>query len=122
MMVSGTRELAMKIETRTVDDVLVVDMSGKLDSLASGEAGDRMVEIAQGESRWVLLNLEKLEFLTSAGVRAILRGAALLKGRRGELKICNPRGGIRDVLKNSGFDSLIKIYDSEKDAVSAFLA
>ena len=51
----------MKIETRNVYDVLVVDMSGTLDSTSSGEAGDRIVDIAKGEHRRVLLNLEKLE-------------------------------------------------------------
>jgi hypothetical protein len=34
----------MEIETRKVHDVLVVDMSGTLDSTSSGEAGDRIVD------------------------------------------------------------------------------
>jgi hypothetical protein len=34
----------MKIETRKVYDVLVVDLSGRLDSHSSGDAGDRIVE------------------------------------------------------------------------------
>jgi hypothetical protein len=41
----------MKIETRSVYDVLVVDMSGRLDSMSSGDAGDRIVEIARGEHK-----------------------------------------------------------------------
>ena len=35
----------MKIETRSVYDVLVVDMSGRLDSMSSGDAGDRIVPV-----------------------------------------------------------------------------
>jgi anti-sigma B factor antagonist len=112
----------MKIETRKVYDVLVVDMSGRLDSHSSGDAGDRIVEIAQGEDKRVLLNLENLEYVTSAGLRVILRGAKLLEGHRGELKICNAGDGVRTVLETSGFNSLIKIYDTEKEAFSAFLA
>jgi anti-sigma B factor antagonist len=112
----------MKIETRKVYDVLVVDMSGRLDSHSSGDAGDRIVEIAQGEDKRVLLNLAKLDYVTSAGLRVILRGAKLLEGRRGELKICNARDGVRTVLETSGFHSLIKVYDTEKEAYAAFLA
>jgi anti-anti-sigma regulatory factor len=48
----------MKIETRKIHDVLVVDMSGSLDSTSSGEAGDRIVNIAKGEHKRVLLNLQ----------------------------------------------------------------
>jgi len=112
----------MKFETRMVYEVLVVDMSGRLDSISSGDAGDRIMNIVQGENKRVLLNLEKVDFVSSAGLRVIIRGAKMLKGRRGELKLCNPRSDVRSVLETSGFYSLIKIYDTEKEAVSAFLA
>jgi len=116
------RELAMKIETRTVYEVLVVDMSGRLDSTSSGDAGDCIVDIAKGAHKRVLLNLAKLEYVSSAGLRVILRGAKLLQVNRGELKICNASGLVRNVLETSGFSSLIKVYDTEQEAFSAFLA
>jgi anti-anti-sigma factor len=112
----------MNIETRKVYDVLVVDMSGRLDTHSSGDAGDRMVKIAQGDDKRVLLNLEKLDYVSSAGLRVILRGAKLLQNSLGELKICNAKGNVKSVLETSGFDSLIKIYDTEKEAFAAFLA
>jgi anti-sigma B factor antagonist len=115
-------ELAMKIETRMVDDVLVVDMIGRLDSYSSGDAGDRIVSIVQGQHRRILLNLEKLEFLTSAGLRVILRGAKLLQVNHGEFKICSARSEVGDVLETSGFNSLIRMYDTEKEACTAFAA
>jgi anti-sigma B factor antagonist len=116
-----TQEAPMKIETRKIHDVLVVDMSGSLDSTSSGEAGDRIVNVAKGEHKRVLLNLAELEYLSSAGLRVILRGAKLLQGKRGELKICNAKGPVMDVLDTSGFKSLIKVYDTEQEAFSAFL-
>jgi anti-sigma B factor antagonist len=112
----------MKIETRSVYNVLVVDMSGRLDSISAGDAGDRLVDIARGAHKRILLNLEKLEYLSSAGLRVILRGAKLLQGNRGELKICNATGLVRNVLETSGFNSLIKIYDTEQEAFSSFHA
>jgi anti-anti-sigma factor len=108
----------MKIETRKVHDVLVVDMSGSLDSTSSGEAGDHIVNIAEGEHKRILLNLAELEYVSSSGLRVILRGAKLLQGKGGELKICNAKG---PVLETSGFKSLIKVYDTEQEAFSAFL-
>src|SRR5262249_26337350 len=112
----------MKIETRKIHDVLVVDMSGSLDSTSSGEAGDRIVNIAKGEHKRVLLNLAELEYVSSAGLRVILRGAKLLQGKRGELKICNAKGPVKDVLRTSGFNNLIRVYDTEQEAFSAFLS
>jgi anti-anti-sigma factor len=115
------RETAMKIETRNVDNVLVVDMSGTLDTTSSGEAGDRIVNIAKGEHRRVLLNLEKVDYVSSAGLRVILRGAKLLQVNLGELKICNANTLVKSVLETSGFNSLIKVYNTEQEAFSAFL-
>src|SRR5262249_2479743 len=111
----------MKIGTRKIHDVMVVDMSGSLDSTSSGEAGDRIVKIAKGEHKRGLLNLAELEYVSSAGLRVILRGAKLLQGKSGELKICNAKRAGRGGLWTSGFKSLIKVYDTEQEAFSAFL-
>jgi anti-sigma B factor antagonist len=112
----------MQIETRKVYDVLVVDMSGRLDSHTAGEAGDRLVAIAQGDEKRVLLNLAKVDYVSSAGLRVILRGAKLLQVDLGELKICSATKAVTQILETSGFDSLIKIYETERQAISAFLA
>ena len=113
-------EFEMQIDVRKVYDVLIVDMAGKLDTQTSGDAGDRMVEIAQGDDKQIVLNLRKLEYVSSAGLRIILRASKLLQSGNGELKICNATGVVKEVLENSGFNSLLKIYDTEKEAVAAF--
>lgn len=112
----------MQIDVRNVYDVLVVDMSGRLDSQTSGEAGDRMTEIVQGEHKHIVLNVQGLEYLSSAGLRIILRASKLLQSRKGEFRICNATGMVRQVLETSGFSSLLKTYETEKDAVSSFAA
>lgn len=110
----------MEIVTRKSGDVLVAEFSGKLDSHTAGDARDRMVDIVQSGNQRVLVNLKDLEFLTSAGMRVFVQGAKLLQGKRGELKICCARKEIKELLEIAGFNSLIKIYDSEEEASSSF--
>ena len=110
----------MQIAVRNVYDVLVVDMAGKLDSQTSGVAGDRMTEIVQGDAKKIVLNLQGLDYVSSAGLRIILRASKLLQGRNGEFRICGATGMVREVLESSGFASLLKTYDTEKDAVASF--
>lgn len=110
----------MQIETRKVYDVLVVDMNGRLDSHSSGDAGDRLVEIVRGDDKHVLLNLAKVDYVSSAGLRVILRGAKLLQNKLGEMKICCAADGVKEVLLTSGFNSLVKVYATEKEAHAAF--
>lgn len=112
----------MEIATRKVYDVLVVDMTGRLDSHSAGDASDRLVRLVQGEDRQVLLNLAKVDYLSSAGLRVILQGAKLLQTKGGALKICSANDEVRDVLVTSGFNSLVRFYPSEKEAFAAFQA
>lgn len=110
----------MQIDVRNVYDVLVVDMAGRLDSQTAGVSGDRMTEIVRGDHKKIVLNLQNLEYVSSAGLRIILRASKLLQGLGGEFRICNATGLVREVLDSAGFSSLLKTYDTEKDAVSSF--
>ncbi len=110
----------MEISTRKVNDVLVVDMAGKLVTQTSGYASDEMVQIAKSGNSKVVLNLDKLEYVSSAGLRIILVAAKLLRTSGGEMKICHTNGAVNEVMVTSGFKSLLLMYDSENDALAAF--
>lgn len=109
----------MQIDTRQVDDVTVVDMTGRLDTSTSGDAYDQMVGIAKSGVTKVILNLDKMEYVSSAGLRVILTAGKLLKSSMGEMKICHANGVVKEVLETSGFNHIIDIYDEEKDAIAA---
>ena len=112
----------MKIDTRRVNDVLVVDMHGRLDSPSVADAEESLLNVIEGKDRRVLLNLDKLEYATSTGLRVIIRLARLLEENRGELRICNAKGVVRDALEIFGLHTLVKIFDTEKQALAAFPA
>ncbi len=109
----------MQINTLQVDGMTVIDMSGRLDTSTSGDAYDEMVGIAKSGVTKVVLNLDQMEYISSAGLRVILMAAKLLKSSIGEMKICHAHGVVKDVLEISGFNHLIDIYDEEKDAIAA---
>ena len=110
----------MKITTRDVDDVLVVDMVGKLDTQTSGEAADEMTRIAEGRPSKVLLNLEALDFISSAGLRVLLRTAKSLGAKDGILKLCAASGIVKEVMEISGFEKLLDMHETEAEALGSF--
>ncbi len=110
----------MEIKTRQSQDVLVVDMVGRLDSSTAGAAYDELVGIAKGGSKRILLNLDGLQFVSSAGLRAMLTMAKLTQTARGDVRICNAKAVVRDTLETSGFNSLIKMFEDEKAAVAGW--
>ena len=110
----------MEMTTRHVQGVTIVDVSGRLDTGSSGAAADGLARIAQTDGAKLLLNLEQLEFLSSAGLRVILRTAKTLRKRSGEVKLCNARGVVAEVLEGAGFGELLHLCSSEKSALEAF--
>jgi anti-anti-sigma factor len=113
------KENRVEISIRNVGEVTVVDISGMLDTNTSGVASDEMGKVA-GTSDKLLLNLENLEFLSSAGLRVFLRTAKLQKGSGGAIKVCGATGVVQEVMEISGFGSLLDLHDSESDALAAF--
>jgi anti-sigma B factor antagonist len=110
----------LEITTRTDSNVLIVDFEGRLDTQTSGPAADRMDEITAAGNKNILLNLEKLEFISSAGLRVFLRTSKQLKSSGGNMKACSPNGVVKEVMEISGFNSLFDLHDSEQAALEAF--
>ncbi len=110
----------MEISTREAYGVQIVDMKGRLDSRTAGPSSDELVRIAKGENKQVLINLGELEFITSAGLRVLLVAAKLLQTSGGALKLCNANEMVQQVLETSGFNSLLKLYPTEADAIKSF--
>ena len=104
----------MEITARHHGDILVLDMSGRLDTSTSGSAHDAIVGFAKPQPKKVVLNLDKLDYVSSAGLRVILTLAKLLQSSNGELKICRANANVNEVLQTSGFNSLIKMFDDER--------
>jgi anti-sigma B factor antagonist len=110
----------MEITTRQAYDVLVVDMVGRLDSKTAGYGNDEMVKIVQGDCKKILVNLENLEFVTSAGLRVLLVAAKLLQTAKGQFKLCCANEAVEQVLETCGFKSLLQLYPTEAAAIKSF--
>ena len=111
--------IKVEINTRSVEGVTIVDISGSLDTQTSGTASEEMSRIAEDGTK-LLLNLEGLEFLSSAGLRVMLRTAKQLKGSGGSIKVCSAAGVVKEVMEISGFGSLLDLYASESEALASF--
>ena len=109
----------MEITTRSEQEVTVVDISGSLDTQTSGPASEQLTDIANNASS-MLLNLAHLEFLSSAGLRVLLRTAKQLSKADGVIKVCGATGTVKEVLEISGFHNFLDLFDTEDQALAAF--
>ena len=84
----------MKITTRNNAEVLVIDIEGKLDTQTSDQALIKLTDCMESSSGSVLLSLALLEFISSAGLRVILRIAKKVRNSGGEFKVSGAQGAI----------------------------
>ena len=110
----------MEISTRKVGDVLVADCVGSLDTQTSGPATEAMSRLTGESEGKLLINLSKLDFLSSAGLRVLLRAAKAQEAAGGVMKVCEPSGVVQEVLDISGFASFVEVHAEEATALAAF--
>ena len=102
----------MAIRTRNDRDAVVVEVSGRLDAVTAPEFEAALnASIQQGNLRYVI-DLDGLEYVSSAGLRGILVIAKLLRSKGGQLRFANVRGTVREVFDISGFGSILTIDES----------
>lgn len=113
--------MANNIQSSEQDGVLVCSLSGRLDAVSANATGSELLELmAAGDVMKVLLNLEKLEYISSLGLRVFVQAAKQLGGKGGVLKLCSATPPVRKVLEISALDSLLDLRDEQDDALQSF--
>ena len=110
----------MIITTKDVNEIKVVEFDGELDTTASPEAESQLNQLREQGVRKILVDLEKMDFISSAGLRVLLATAQELKKAGGELRVCNLNEIVQEVFDISGFSSLLMVFDNEAEAVNGF--
>lgn len=113
----------MEIVERTAGDVTVLELHGEL---VLGDGAEQLRErigrvTAQGRSR-IVLHLEQVPFVDSAGLGEIVRTHAAVQRMNGGLKLVRPTQRILDLLAITRIRHIFDVRDSEEEAVAAFTA
>ncbi len=110
----------MQISVKTTNEVKILAFEGRLDTQTSPDAQQQLIRlIDEGETK-ILVNLEKLDYISSAGLRVLLVVAKQLKTTDGELRICSLNEIVKEVFDISGFDRILTISTSESEALEGF--
>ena len=111
----------MQIEERSAGDVIVLDLKGKM-TLGEGDEllKDKINSLVQQGRRKVVLNLEGVPYIDSAGLGQIVGGYTTIARQGGSLKLLNLTKRITDLLSITKLLTVFETYDSEADAVRSF--
>ncbi|MFH1213308.1 MAG: STAS domain-containing protein [Candidatus Neomarinimicrobiota bacterium] len=99
----------MEIVTKKSNDVLVVAISGRLDTITAPEFEKNILALVTPENKKIVLDCADLSYISSSGLRVILMTLKKVKANNGNLIICSLQESIKEVFNICGFSSLLTI-------------
>ncbi len=109
----------MDIIEQRMGDVVVLQLHGRLDSLACRALSARAVRLLEEGARALLLDMGRLAYLTSAGFRTLLHTRRQATKARTELALCGLNGFALELFGISGLQERFTTYPSQQDALAA---
>jgi anti-sigma B factor antagonist len=111
----------MKIETRTVGDVHVLDCSGKI-TLGEGTMAIRntVKDVLKGGGKKIILNLSDVNYIDSSGIGELVSSYTTVTNQGGHLKLVNLTKKIHELLAITKLLTVFQVFDSEQAAISSF--
>ena len=110
----------MIITTRDVNEIKVVEFDGEFDTTASPAVESQLNQLREQGVRKILVDFQKMEFISSAGLRVLLATAQELQKAGGELRVCNLNEEVNEVFDISGFSTILMVFKDESEALQGF--
>lgn len=92
-------------------------MSGRVDAERVPEFKSYYEPLLEAGNRNFVFNFAEVEYMSSAGLCAILALGKELAANGGKMAIYVPKGTVRHILEISGFADMFPLCDSEEEAV-----
>ncbi len=110
----------MELTQKTVGSVVVVKPGeSRLDARSAPGFKELLGRIIAGGHTQIVLDLSEVTFVDSSGLGAIASGFKALEDGRG-LVICGARDAVRSVFKLTRLDKVVRVVESEDEAVATF--
>ncbi len=100
--------------------ILIISLSGRLDANTAPELQKEIKQLVESGESKLLMNFDKIAYVSSAGLRVLITTVKLLKPKKGQLVLSNMSLAIYEVLKIAGFTAIFTICDTEDKALSEF--
>lgn len=111
----------MKVDVRHVDDVIIVDLEGRL-VLGVGDEilHDVINELLAEDWKKILLNLRQVSIMDSSGIGEVVSSWKVARRFGASVKLLRPRPEIERTLRLTQLLPLLDVFDDETEAVASF--
>lgn len=113
--------MSVKLTTRQVGDVTVVDAVGRI-TLGEGASTfrDTVRELVASGHKKMLLNLAEVSYIDSSGIGEMVSGFTTVANQSGQLKLLNLTKRVKDLLQITKLYTVFEVFDDEAAAIRSF--
>ena len=113
--------MSVKLSTRQVGDVSVVDVAGRI-TLGEGSSALRetLREMVGKNQKKILLNLGDVSYIDSSGIGELVSGFTTVTNSGGQLKLLNLNKRVKDLLQITKLYTVFDVHEDEAHAIRAF--
>ncbi len=109
----------MEVQQENTNGVEIFKIKGSLNSNTSPEFETLIYKSLENGQRKLILNLEDLDYISSAGIRVMLKTTKDLKRMDGNIVLCSLQDYVREVFDIAGFDGYLNIENNLDAAMTA---
>lgn len=98
----------------------LITVNGRIDSSNAYELEDSFKKLAEDGRYQIVVELSGVDYMSSAGLRALVAALRESKKHRGDVRLANPSARMKEVLDLAGLDSVFSVYEDSTAAVGSF--
>ena len=113
--------MSVKLTTRQVGDVTVIDAAGRI-TLGEGASTfrDTVRDLAASGHKKMLLNLAEVSYIDSSGIGELVSAFTTVSNQGGGLKLLNLTKRVKDLLQITKLYTVFEVFEDEASAVRTF--
>jgi anti-sigma B factor antagonist len=106
------------INVETVQQVTVVKLNGEIDASVAPEVQKQVLLLA-GPGCKIIMDMTKLAYMSSAGLRMLLSVYRQITGNKGHIALAKLPEELQDTMSMTGFLGFFTVYDSVESGLQA---
>jgi len=110
----------MEISVESLKRVEVVTVAGRVDSSNYDQLDKQLEDLMSAGRHSLVMEMSGVEYISSAGLRALVGAYRTCRRHGGTLVISNPSKRVAEVLDLAGLDTLFQVYGDTTSAVGSF--
>jgi anti-sigma B factor antagonist len=111
----------MELSEEVAEGVTIIAVVGRLDGAATRQFDARLTELIDGGSTRLLIDMSRLNYIGSLGLRALFVASRRAVEEQGRFALHSLTAPIHHVMELGGFVGVFEQYVSREEALAAML-